>query len=75
MGHRCPYGCQGNLLYYVYTIPPNLAQLRKNDKNHTKNREIRDPYPTPVLIQDFDSGVLAEPRGVTKSRSHPITAI
>ena len=23
-GHQCPYGRQGNLLYYVYTIPPKL---------------------------------------------------
>ena len=27
MGHRCPYGRQGNLLYYVYTIPPKLNWL------------------------------------------------
>ena len=55
MGHRCPYGRQRNLLYYVYTIPPpktQLAQLRKTVKP-TLRRDIRDPYPTPGINSGF----------------------
>ena len=42
--------------FYTMYIPypqTQLAQLRKNGKTHTKNREIRDPYPTPGINSGF----------------------
>ena len=55
VGHRCPYGRLKGTFYTIciYTIPPHLAQPRKNGRNHTKNREIRDPYPTPGIKSGF----------------------
>ena len=38
------------ILCIYHTPQTQLAQLRKNGETHTKNREIRDPYPTPGFI-------------------------
>ena len=33
-----------------------MGSNEKNGKTQPKNREIRDPYPTPGFYQDFDLG-------------------
>ena len=40
---------------YIPTPPPpnSIGSTEENGKIHTKNREIRDPYPTPSINSGF----------------------
>ena len=63
-------------MYIPYHPPPppptQLAQLRKTVEPTLKIEKFVIRTPHQALIQDFDLGGLAEPRGVTKFRSQSI---
>ena len=50
----------------VGDMPPSrktLPKRRKNGKNHTKIEKFVIRTPNQAFIQDFDPGMLAEPKG------------